>query len=88
MVLSLILIYQLLRKILGGSWLFESLTLALLIANVGYSFFLGNNISEQKGWSQQFEKRFEAFERRCEGVEKKVDGVEAELRKLHQHHKK
>lgn len=59
-VLGLIIIYQLLKKLLGGSWEMQ-LLIALAVANLGYSFYLGNKVSEQKGWSAQFEKRFEAL---------------------------
>ncbi len=75
-------------NIFGGSGEIETIILAVVIVNAGYSFYLGNILSEQRGWFCQFEKKFEAFEQRCEGVEKKVDGVEAELRKLHQHRTK
>ncbi len=61
LLLGIILIYQLLRKVLGGSW-HEQLFLGLIIANLGYSFYLGNKLSEQKGWLTQFEKRFEQME--------------------------
>jgi len=59
-VIGIIIIYQLLRKILGGSWELQ-LILALIIANLSYSFYAGNKLAEQKGWSKQFEKRFEAL---------------------------
>lgn len=61
LLLGSILIYQLLRKIFGGSW-HEQLLLGLILANLGYSFYLGNKLSEQQGWLTQFEKRFEQFE--------------------------
>lgn len=54
-VMGIIIIYQLLRKLLGGSWMLE-LILALVITNLTYSFY-------QKGWSKQFEKKFEALAR-------------------------
>lgn len=52
-VLGIVIIYQLLRKVLGGSWM-EELILSLVIANLTYSFY-------QRGWLKQFEKRFEAL---------------------------
>jgi len=68
-VMGVILIYQLLRKIIGGSWELE-LMLALILTNLGYSFYIGNKISEQRGWSTQFEKRFEGLERKVQETRK------------------
>ena len=39
------LIYELARKILGGSLGFEEIVIGLLVANLGYSFYLTNSIS-------------------------------------------
>lgn len=39
------LIYELARKILGGSLGFEEIVMGLLVANLGYSFYLSNSIS-------------------------------------------
>ncbi|MEK6940492.1 MAG: hypothetical protein AABW49_01160 [Nanoarchaeota archaeon] len=38
-------IFELTRKILGGSLEFEDLVIALLVANLGYSFYLQRDIS-------------------------------------------
>ena len=38
------LIFELLRKLLGGSLGFEELVIGLLIANLGYSFYLRESI--------------------------------------------
>ena len=53
------LIYELLRKILGGSLAFETLVIGLLIANLGYSFYLkgsinkiDSKIAEHIGWHE------------------------------------
>ncbi len=54
------IIFQLLRKLLGGSWELE-LLIALAVANLGYSFYLGHRTAEQQGWSRQFEKKFESL---------------------------
>lgn len=40
------LMYELLRKILGGSLGFEELVIGLLIANLGYSFYLRETINK------------------------------------------
>lgn len=37
-------IFELLRKVLGGSWGFEELVIALLVANIGYSFYLKESL--------------------------------------------
>ncbi|MEK6950618.1 MAG: hypothetical protein AABX13_02750 [Nanoarchaeota archaeon] len=71
-VLGVIIIYQLLLKILGGSWVIETIILAIVIANAGYTFYFANQVAELRGESRQFEKRFESFERRFEVLENKV----------------
>jgi len=58
-VISIILIYQLLRKILGGSWDLETIILTLVVTNLSYSFYLGNKLSILQGSFMQFEKKFE-----------------------------
>ena len=49
-VFILYLVYELLRKILGGSLGFEELVVGLLIANLGYSFYLNSLMSEHLGY--------------------------------------
>lgn len=44
------LIIELLRKILGGSLGFEELVIGLLIANLGYSFYINSKLSGHIGW--------------------------------------
>ena len=44
------LIFELIRKILGGSLGFEEIVIGLLIANVGYSFCISMKLSEHLGW--------------------------------------
>ena len=48
----LYLIYELARKLLGGSLGFEELVIGLLIANLGYSFHLNAKMSGHIGWHQ------------------------------------
>jgi len=50
-------IIELIRKIFGGSLGFEELVIALLVANLGHTFFLqskiakmGSKLSEHIGW--------------------------------------
>ncbi|MFH0977786.1 MAG: hypothetical protein V1837_00645 [Candidatus Woesearchaeota archaeon] len=40
------LIFELIRKLLGGSLGFEELVIGLLIANLGYSFYLRGYLSK------------------------------------------
>ena len=44
------LIIELIRKILGGSLEFEEIIIGLLIANLGYSFYINSKVSEHIGW--------------------------------------
>jgi len=44
------LIIELIRKLLGGSLGFEELVIGLLIANLGYSFYINSKVSEHLGW--------------------------------------
>ncbi|MBS3063896.1 MAG: hypothetical protein J4445_00405 [DPANN group archaeon] len=52
-ILGLFAIYlaiEILRKLLGGSLGFEEITIGLLIANLGYSFYINTKLSEHLGW--------------------------------------
>jgi len=40
------LIFQLLFKLFGGSLGFEELVIGLLVANIGYSFYLTNSVRD------------------------------------------
>ena len=44
------LIFELFRKMLGGSLGFEELIVGLLIANLGYTFKIDSKFSEHIGW--------------------------------------
>ncbi len=44
------LIIELIRKLLGGSLGFEEIVIGLLIANLGYSFYINSKLSEHLGW--------------------------------------
>ena len=57
LVFVIYLIIELIRKLLGGSLGFEELIIGLLIANLGYSFYLtrsvgevNSKLSEHVGW--------------------------------------
>jgi len=49
-VFILYLIIEVLRKIFGGSLGFEEIAIGLLIANVGYSFYINTKLSEHICW--------------------------------------
>lgn len=53
----LYLIVEIVRKMLGGSLGFEELTIGLLIANLGYSFYLNSKFSEHIGWHRAEKRR-------------------------------
>jgi len=57
LMLMIYIIFELLRKLTGGSLSFETLVIGLLIANLGYSFYikesinkLDSKISKHIGW--------------------------------------
>ena len=47
---TLYLVFEVLRKLLGGSLGFEELMLGFMVANLGYSFYLNTKVSEHLGW--------------------------------------
>ena len=56
-VFMIYLIIELLRKIFGGSLGFEELVVGLLIANLGYSFYINAKLSEHIGWHKGKDNR-------------------------------
>lgn len=44
------LVFEILRKMLGGSLGFEELAIGLLAANLGYSFHINTKLSEHIRW--------------------------------------
>ena len=44
------LIIEVIRKILSGSLGFEDVVIGLLVANLGYSFYISSKLSEHIGW--------------------------------------
>lgn len=46
----LYLVFELARKLLGGSLGFEELVIGLLVANLGYSYHINSKLSEHLGW--------------------------------------
>lgn len=54
------LVIELIRELLGGSLGFEELVIGLLIANLGYSFYINTKVSEHMGWHLGQKKRRKA----------------------------
>jgi len=44
------LIYEIMRKIFGGSLSFEQVNIGLLLAIIGYLFYMNSRLSEHMGW--------------------------------------
>ena len=44
------LIFEILLKILGGSLATDAIVIGLLVANLGYSFYINSKLSEHIGW--------------------------------------
>lgn len=68
-----VLVYQIVRKIAGGSWDIEEITLTVVtvLAGVLTTIYAQLNSTVQKlsGSFEQFEKRFERLEQRVGSVE-------------------
>lgn len=44
------IVIELIRNLVGGSLGFEELVVGLLIANIGYSFYINSKLSEHIRW--------------------------------------
>jgi hypothetical protein len=49
-IFTVYIIIELIRNIFGGSLGFEEMAIGLLVANLGYSFYINARISEHIGW--------------------------------------
>jgi len=47
---AIYLIIEILRKIFGGSLTTDAIVIGLLVANLGYSFYINSKLSEHIGW--------------------------------------
>jgi len=54
-------IYQIVKRGLGGSWGFEALIIAILIANLGYSFYISAQLQRHLGKHSIFDKQFSSL---------------------------
>ncbi len=72
-VLYAILIYQIVRKLAGGSWSVEVITLTTVTVSSGAIITiyaqLNSTVQKLSGSFEQFEKRFERLEQRVGSVE-------------------
>lgn len=72
-VLYAILIYQIVRKLAGGSWSVEEITLTTVTVSSGAIITvyaqLNSTVQKLSGSFEQFEKRFERLEQRVGSVE-------------------
>jgi len=86
-VLGLIVIYQMMRHLLGGSWAAEGLMIAMLGINMTMMFNHGKEITKLQVEMQQLRHDFDSFKINEFGsfrtqVEKRFDKVETRLSKL------
>ena len=49
-VFTIYVIFEVIRKILGGSLGFEELVITLLVANIGYTHAMHKKLAEHIGW--------------------------------------
>jgi len=74
-VFSLYLLYQVLRKLLGGSWGEEELILALVGINLGWTMMLQKDLSQHLGQSTGNHK---LIDHRLTNMERKLSRLEVE----------
>lgn len=55
-IFTIYIIIELIQKMFGGSLGFEDIVIGLLIANLGYSFYINSKLSEHIGWHKGKEK--------------------------------
>ncbi len=61
-ILAVLIVYQIVRSIIGGSWTTENIIVSLVILNltttlilIGYIYKLNNKISAHLGWHKGYE---------------------------------
>ena len=73
--LYLLVAYQILRILLGGSWGLAETTTALLSAVIAHGFYLHGKTERLSGRFEQFEKRFERMEGGFGAVRLELAGI-------------
>ncbi len=76
----LFVIYQLIRKILGGSWGVEEQQNTAIFAIVGYIFYLTIQVSTLNGKFSQFEKRFNVMAAELKLLKDDVSSIKGDIK--------
>ncbi|MEK6858262.1 MAG: hypothetical protein AABX39_06770 [Nanoarchaeota archaeon] len=69
---STYVLYQILRKLLGGSWSIEEIILALVVVNLGWTGYLQKEFSQHVGEQKLSDHRLKSIE---DKLEKVIDGL-------------
>ncbi len=72
-------LYQILRKLLGGSWSIEEIILALVVVNLGWTGYLQKDFSQHLGEHKLHDHRLESIENKLEKVIDRLGFVEDKL---------
>ncbi len=59
-IIGIIIIYQIIRFLLGGSWSFESIIIALLVFNLGWTFKINSKLDRHLGTHEGYDKAKES----------------------------
>ena len=60
-IFGLFVIYQIIRRIFGGSWATEGIIIALLVFNMGAIYTMGYNLAEIKSEIKHFKNQFRSL---------------------------
>ena len=60
-IFGLFLVYQILKKALGGSWETENIIISLLIFNIGLTFTIGLSMAKLKSDHNHLENQFKSL---------------------------
>ena len=69
---STYVLYQILRKLLGGSWSIEEIILALVVVNLGWTGYFQKEFSQHVGEQKLSDHRLKSIE---DKLEKVIDGL-------------
>ncbi len=56
-IFAVYLIFEIIRKLTGGSLSFEEIAIGLLAINIGYSFIISAKLENHLGWHKGLKKR-------------------------------
>jgi len=71
-VFGLVIIYQMIKKILGGSWGFETVIITLLMFNLGLTFTTTFNFNRHRGEFREFKRAMLSMARDFKEFRKEV----------------